>query len=123
MQLTLDAPIVCGPDERWGIYVHSNDESDEGVVYDNQRSPFVHDDELITVLPGLAHLSSTPFNGDGFWGRPWRMHRSFVGCISYGVRYKLWDPYRPDAHPASFYLFARVSFSLEARGSFASRRT
>lgn len=43
---------------------------------------------------GLAHLSNLPFGRRTIWGwgSPWRENREFVGKLSYGVVYKLWNP-------------------------------
>jgi hypothetical protein len=45
----------------------------------------------VPVHPGLAHLVSDPFSAVHPWGA-WRRNREFVGRISYGVRYLLWNP-------------------------------
>lgn len=92
-KLTLQPPLVMLPGERYGLYVHSAERHDEGVVYDNQRSHITHDDNLVTVFPGVAHLSCHPFSDQGpWWGSAWRPSRTFVGQLSYGARYKLWEP-------------------------------
>ena len=47
------------------------------------------------MLSGLAHINPEPFNGQPprGWGRSsWRHGREFVGRISHGVRYILWQP-------------------------------
>jgi hypothetical protein len=46
------------------------------------------------VQAGLAHLSNTPFGRRTIWGwgSPWRENREFVGRLSYGIVYKLWNP-------------------------------
>ena len=49
-----------------------------------------------------AHLSNRPFGKQGFWGRPWRSHREFVGRMSYGVRWKMWQPAAHLAFPLGF---------------------
>ena len=61
-------------------------------MYDNQRGDVTHDDVMIRVTPGMAHISNTPFSKNGMWGWGWRPNREFVGKVSYGVRYKLWNP-------------------------------
>ena len=57
----------------------------EAIVYDNQRSSVTYQDRCFRVMPGLAHLSNKPFGKRGFWGRPWRTNREFVGRINYGA--------------------------------------
>lgn len=51
-----------------------------------------YQDRVLKVLPGYAHLSNRPFGTRGFWGRPWRSNREFVGRMQYGVRWKMWQP-------------------------------
>lgn len=64
------------------------------MVYDNQQNIKTHDDNFLTVLPGRAHVSTEVFGTRPIWGwgNAWRDHREFVGKISYGVVYKLWNP-------------------------------
>jgi hypothetical protein len=52
------------------------------------------DDQFLTVLPGRAHVSPKLFGTQPIWGwgNAWRDNREFVGKISYGVVYKLWNP-------------------------------
>ena len=96
--LKLEPPLILLPGKTYGLYVHSADQGDDGVVYDNQRDEICHEDEYIRVFPGLAHLSPDPFGADGpWWGSPWRRRRAFVGKLSYGARYVLWRPV-PAAH-------------------------
>jgi hypothetical protein len=69
-----------------GIYIHSALENDEGLVYDNLRlRTFTSTDQFIQIHPGVAHISSIPFDDDGYWGwGAWRERRSFVGRLTYG---------------------------------------
>ena len=85
-RLELDYPMVFEPGEVYGIYVHSASPGDEGLVYDNQRSRVTYEDRVLRVMPGYAHLSCNPFGKRGFWGRPWRSNREFVGRVNYGAR-------------------------------------
>lgn len=61
-----------------------------------------YQDEVFTVLPGLAHLSNRPFGKRGFWGRPWRSSREFVGKVNYGVRWRMWSPAKHADFPVGF---------------------
>lgn len=90
--LELNPPIKLLPGETRGLYVHSKLPGDDAIVYDNQRSMVTHEDQVFRVLPGLAHLSNRPFGKHGMWGFPWRERREFVGRVSYGVGYTLWNP-------------------------------
>eukprot|EP00928_Gymnodinium_smaydae_P010672 TRINITY_DN14022_c0_g4_i1.p1 TRINITY_DN14022_c0_g4~~TRINITY_DN14022_c0_g4_i1.p1 ORF type:complete len:325 (-),score=61.88 TRINITY_DN14022_c0_g4_i1:115-1089(-) len=101
-RLELDQPIRLRPGERRGLYVHSSLAGDEALVYDNQRSRVTYQDNAFKVYPGLAHLSNKPFGRRGFWGFPWRERREFVGRLSYGVCYKLWNPEVHMQFPADF---------------------
>ena len=101
-ELRLDAPLRLRPGERCGLYVHSALPGDEAVVYDNQRRAVTYEDRVFKVYPGFAHLSNRPFGKRGFWGRPWRSHREFVGRMSYGVRWKMWQPAAHLAFPLGF---------------------
>lgn len=87
-------PIILKPGEIRGIYIHSTHDSDQALVYDNQQNIKTHDDDFLTVLPGRAHVSTKAFGTRPIWGwgNAWRDNREFVGKISYGVVYKLWNP-------------------------------
>lgn len=91
-RLELDAKIKMAPGDRCGLYVHSKLPGDDAIVYDDQRSHVTYEDSIMQVLPGQAHLSNRPFGRHGMWGFPWRTRREFVGRISYGVGYTLWNP-------------------------------
>ncbi|CAE7256714.1 unnamed protein product, partial [Symbiodinium necroappetens] len=90
--LDLVSPIRLQPGESCGVYVHSTLPGDDALVYDNQRASVTHEDAVLKVLPGQAHLSNRPFGRHGMWGFPWRERREFVGRVSYGVNYILWNP-------------------------------
>lgn len=88
-------PIVLKPGEVRGIYIHSTLDGDRAIVYDNNHHTKTYDDSCITVLPGRAHVSPIPFHDHPPWGwggSAWRDGREFVGKISYGVVYNLWNP-------------------------------
>mmetsp|Transcript_26441 Transcript_26441/g.48414 ORF Transcript_26441/g.48414 Transcript_26441/m.48414 type:complete len:317 (+) Transcript_26441:74-1024(+) len=102
VQLELSTPVRLKPGERCGLYVHSTLLGDDAIVYDNQRNDVTYKDKHLTVLPGMAHLSNRPFGKSGLWGRPWRERREFVGQVSYGVGYKLWNPEVHTLFPKDF---------------------
>ena len=91
VELKLNQPIRLKPGEKCGLYVHSALPGDQAIVYDDQRYRVTYEDACFKVFPGLAHLSNRPFGTRGFWGRPWRNNREFVGkvrpvwCGQYGV--------------------------------------
>lgn len=110
-------PIVLKPGEIRGIYIHSTLESDKAIVYDNRHSLKTHDDQFLTVLPGRAHVSPEVFGTRPIWGfgNSWRENREFVGRISYGVVYKLWNPCENLSFGGNFRNLARVLFMCQRR--------
>jgi len=90
LELTRSIRLCSG--ESCGLYVHSKLPGDDAIVYDNCRGRVTYENEALRVLPGKAHLSCVPFGSQGMWGFGWRDRREFVGQISYGVSYVLWNP-------------------------------
>eukprot|EP00667_Euglena_gracilis_P006527 EG_transcript_6589 len=105
--LPLQEPIVLKPGERCGLYVHSQMPGDQAIVYDDQRN-CNREDRYIRVLPGQAHLSNKPFGRRGPWGTAWRPHREFVGKVSYGIRWLLWNPEIHERFPPEFQQLVHV---------------
>eukprot|EP00668_Euglena_longa_P004779 GGOE01005585.1.p1 GENE.GGOE01005585.1~~GGOE01005585.1.p1 ORF type:complete len:365 (-),score=83.43 GGOE01005585.1:402-1496(-) len=99
--------IVLKPGERCGLYVHSETSGDSAIVYDDQRG-CNREDVYIRVLPGQAHLSNRPFGRRGPWGTAWRQHREFVGKVSYGIKWLLWNPEVHQRFPAEFQQLVHV---------------
>lgn len=87
-------PIVLKPGQIRAIYIHSTREDDQAIVYDNQQKLKTYDDAFLSVLPGRSHVSPEAFGNRPIWGwgNAWRDNREFVGKISYGVIYQLWNP-------------------------------
>lgn len=110
-------PIVMKPGEVRGIYIHSKLDNDQAIVYDNRQHHKTHDDQFITVLPGRAHVSSKAFGNIPIWGwgNAWRDNREFVGKISYGVVYKLWNPTEHLSYGDNFRHIARILFLCQRR--------
>jgi len=108
-------PIILKPNQVRGVYIHSTLDSDEAIVYDNQQKEKTHDDTFLTVLPGRAHVSSTPFRSSWGYGGAWRNHREFVGKISYGVVYKLWNPIEYRNFGGKFRTTVRTMFACQRR--------
>ena len=77
------------------------------MVYDDQRygTQGKVDDKRLVIWPAVAHLSCRPFGRRAPWGGDaLRSKRLFVGRVSYGVRWLLWNP-EPECHarfPAGF---------------------
>ena len=101
--LKLNAPITLRVGEKVQVYVHTDARSDKGLVYDDERDVLGRPkcDGVLQIYPGYAHLSHEPFGK----AAPWyaedetmvsslRKDRRFVGMVSYGVRWMLWQPER-----------------------------
>jgi len=96
-ELVFDEPILMKPGEMRALYVHSTLPNDQAIVYDNSyygSSNKRFEDGKICILTGRAHISTTCFGQDPIWGygNAWRDRREFVGRLSYGTIYKLWNP-------------------------------
>lgn len=89
--LKFDEPARVRGGDKISIYIHSALPNDQAIVYDNQRFYVTREDDFMRVTPGLAHLCNEPFGSWHPWGS-WRRNREFVGSVSYGVRYILWNP-------------------------------
>ena len=94
-ELVLDVPIRLVPGQTCGLYVHSAEPSDEGLVYNNQRFQYTHDGTFLRIHPGIAHTSQVPFSANQAWGAAWRERREFVGSVRFGTKLVMWTP---DAH-------------------------
>ena len=94
-------PLRVAPGTSVGLYIHSACPGDRAVVYDNQRAAVTHEDRIVQLLPGLAHLSNRPFSSSHPWGA-WRARRQFVGRVSYRATYVLWNPESHMRFPAPF---------------------
>lgn len=126
IQLPADKAITIRPGHVRAIYIHSKHEGDEAIVYDNsstvalgsalrrsrmhQRPQPRHDDALITICSGKAHLSNIPFGQVPIWGwgNAWRDHREFVGQVEYGCVYQLWSPECHNKFGTSFHHVSRI---------------
>jgi hypothetical protein len=96
-ELVLDEPVRLQPGEVRAFYIHSTLDGDEAIVYDNApRNSHMrrYDDDKLCIMTGRAHLSPTCFGQSSYWGGwgAWRENREFVGRLSYGTVYKLWNP-------------------------------
>ncbi|GMH85779.1 hypothetical protein TrST_g4814 [Triparma strigata] len=116
--LTLSSPLILKPSETYGIYIHSSLPGDTALVYDNYcgRGP-IYTDPYLTLLSGHAHVSNRPFGKTSMWGwgSPWRNGRCFVGKISYGCLYKLWNPWCYLSYGSKFRDVTTSLFILQRR--------
>ena len=55
--LKLNQPLTLAPDTRIGLYVHSQRQDDQAIVYDNQRREVSHQDRFLQITSGVAHKS------------------------------------------------------------------
>lgn len=110
--LVLPEPIRIRPGQTVGIYVHSALPDDTGIVYSNRRGDVTHQDEFLTLLPGMAHLNPEPFNDASPWGfgNAWRANREFCGKFTYGVKWTLWRPHAHMRFGRNFRRFAIILF-------------
>ena len=117
-ELDLSAtPIVLTPGQVRGVYIHSTLPGDEAIVYDNKHKMLTHDDGFITILPGRAHVSERPFGRMPIWGwgNAWRDNREFVGRVSYGAVYRLWNPAEHLNFGSRFQRLALTLFKCQRR--------
>ena len=97
VQLELSESIKLKPGEIKGVYIHSALPGDQAIVYDNHYGQMNRSDTLedsfVKIHAAVAHVSNTPFGDVPIWGwgNAWRVNRKFVGRISYGIVYKLWQ--------------------------------
>jgi len=89
--LRLDEPVRIGPGETCGFYIHSNCESDMGLMYRSCQPGVVLEDDVIQVLHGWAHTSNIPFDNTRGWIR---QHRVLSGNIFYEPTPLRWSPDR-----------------------------
>ena len=116
-RLALASPIRIRAGHVVRVYVHSARRFSEGggapdsIVYASRTANVTHEDDHLTILPGIAHTSSEPFSNFGYWrGDAWRPHRAFVGRLEFGVRWLCWNP-AADVHarfPRAFRAMART---------------
>uniref|UniRef100_A0A7S1RNA2 Uncharacterized protein n=1 Tax=Alexandrium catenella TaxID=2925 RepID=A0A7S1RNA2_ALECA len=117
VSLDFPEPLRVGRGESVGLYVHSGLRGDTGLVYDEQRSRYTHDDDLLRIHPGLAHISNRPFGRTGLWGHPWRSQREFVGRLAVGVGWQLWNPETHRLFPPAFRRAVACLFLCASRPS------
>eukprot|EP00816_Leptocylindrus_hargravesii_P002383 CAMPEP_0196802042 /NCGR_PEP_ID=MMETSP1362-20130617/1766_1 /TAXON_ID=163516 /ORGANISM="Leptocylindrus danicus, Strain CCMP1856" /LENGTH=336 /DNA_ID=CAMNT_0042173249 /DNA_START=76 /DNA_END=1086 /DNA_ORIENTATION=- len=117
VELKLDSKIKVRPGENRGVYVHSKLQGDEAIVYDNQKADYTHQDNFLTIYPGLAHVCNKPFGRTTMWGygNAWRERREFVGKLNYGAVYKLWNPENCTAFGDKFQGMTRTLFMCQRR--------
>ena len=66
----------------------------------------------MTSLPSLSFLVAQPIWG---WGNAWRDGREFVGQVSYGAVYRLWNPTEHFSFGSRFQRLALTLFGCQRR--------
>jgi hypothetical protein len=91
-EIFFDRPIKLLPHGRRGIYCHSGLPDDLGIQYQSypSKDAIVAQDQFITLLPGLGHTGSDPFDEQHGWYRSWR---GLAGTVSYKAKWKGWNPW------------------------------
>jgi hypothetical protein len=103
MLLRLEEPVRLGPGETCGFYIHSNCETDRGLLYRSCAPGVVLEDNCIQVLHGWAHTSDIPFDFNKGWTR---QHRVLSGNIFYEPTPLRWSPDR------NFFWSNKTTFQL-----------
>jgi hypothetical protein len=113
--LRLQHPLRLAPGNSCGVYIHSQRVGDDQIVYDNLRQPRRRRrDRFLEFSPALAHLCPTPFSSELTNGMrqlrllPWRSQREFVGRITYGVRWLMWNPEFHSRLPVTFQRLVKI---------------
>jgi len=111
--LKLSPSIKLKPGEAIGVYVHSSRFGDQAIVYNNQHGVETHSDDFLKILPGMAHTSSQAFNPVSPWGHTsWRRRREFVGRLSYGAKFLLWNNKNHEFFPEAFRQAVTITKSI-----------
>ncbi|KAJ1410926.1 hypothetical protein B484DRAFT_455741, partial [Ochromonadaceae sp. CCMP2298] len=91
VEIKFDQAVRLLPHQSRGLYCHSHLPDDLGIQYQSySKDDIVASDEHITILPGLGHTGSRPFDEMHGW---YRAYRSLAGSVSYCAEYKGWSPF------------------------------
>ena len=88
-ELVLDAPVRIMPGETRGFYVHSGLPDDLGIQYQSYhgQEELVARDQFLTVIPGIGHTGSVPFENHHGW---YRAIRGPCGAFQYTATLRTW---------------------------------
>ena len=68
VEIKFDIPVKLLPHQRRGLYCHSGLPDDLGIQYQSYpKEACIAQDNMITVLPGLGHTGSEPFDETHGW--------------------------------------------------------
>lgn len=97
-EIKLDVPLCLLPHERKALYCHSGLPDDLGIQYQSyERGRIFAKDEHISLIAGLGHTGSEPFETTNGWYRNWR---GMSGRVSYRPKLKGWNPFENSIFPA-----------------------
>jgi len=90
-EIVFDKPVKLLPHSRRGLYCHSGLPDDLGIQYQSypSKDSVVARDDYLTLLPGLGHTGSAPFDDVNGWYRSWR---GLAGSVAYRAKWKGWSP-------------------------------
>jgi hypothetical protein len=88
-EVTLSQPVRIKPGSARGFYIHSGLPDDLGLQYQSfhsQEEPAAQD-EFLTVVPGIGHTGSEPFENYHGW---YRAIRGPCGAVRYDAILRTW---------------------------------
>lgn len=97
-EIKFDIPLCLLPHECKALYCHSGLPDDLGIQYQSYRrkNEVFAKDEHVSLLAGLGHTGSEPFETENGWYRNWR---GMSGRISYRCTLKGWTPWEHSIFP------------------------
>jgi hypothetical protein len=119
-EIKLDIPLCLLPHERKAIYCHSGLPDDLGIQYQSyERGRIFAKDEHISLIAGLGHTGSEPFETTNGWYRNWR---GMAGRVSYRPKLKGWNPFENSIFPAPLKEAVRTMLLTHNRCSGLNRQ-
>eukprot|EP01051_Picozoa_sp_SAG22_P015402 SAG22_NODE_2006_length_3154_cov_5.008183_1_plen_516_part_00 len=100
-ELKLRKPIRLLPGQTRGVYLHSGLPDDLGIQYQSygRQDDVVAQDSCLTVLPGIGHTGSEPFEHYHGW---FRAIRGPAGTFSYTAERRTWQRASHHEFPRKF---------------------
>ena len=97
-EIKFDIPLCLLPHECKALYCHSGLPDDLGIQYQSYRrkNEIFAKDEHLTLMAGLGHTGSEPFETENGWYRNWR---GMAGRLSYRPTLKGWTPWEHSIFP------------------------
>ena len=89
-QIKFNRSVVLQPHQKRALYCHSSLPDDLGIQYQSySRDQIIAEDQFISLLPGLGHTGSEPFDDHHGW---YRSYRGLAGTVKYHAKWKGWSP-------------------------------